>query len=159
MDHYQSFRDAEQMFARREYRESAALLEEVLADLTGGADGAGHALTDARLLLARSYFHSAQLNGAEAAARAVLEDDPSEAYAALLLARTLERANRSEEAETAMRMATALGAPSTGGENNVALVDPTEDALPDIGVETRDGEPVLSEGIIDLGEQLSRGCG
>jgi Flp pilus assembly protein TadD len=66
-----------------------------------------------RLLLARAYYHSAQLGRAETAARAVLADDPTDDYAALLLARTLERSSRKDEAAGALRVATALGAPGT----------------------------------------------
>ena len=44
-----------------------------------------------RLLLARAYYHSAQLRRADATAREVLDRDPSEAYAHLLLGRTLQR--------------------------------------------------------------------
>ena len=63
----------------------------------------------ARELLARAYFHSAQLDRAAAAARDLLERDPAHGYAALLLARTLERASRSDEAAAARRYAAALG--------------------------------------------------
>lgn len=66
----------------------------------------------ARLLLARAYFHSAQLRHAETELRAVLAQDPVEPYAHLLLARTLERRNRPAEAGPHRRQAAAL----TGGE-------------------------------------------
>ena len=67
----------------------------------------------ARLLLARAYYHSAQLRRAEETTRSILRDDPVDAYAALLLARTLERSGRRDEAARALALATALGAPGT----------------------------------------------
>lgn len=45
----------------------------------------------ARLLLARSYYHSAQLARAAAELRLILAQDPAESYAHLMLGRTLER--------------------------------------------------------------------
>jgi predicted Zn-dependent protease len=63
----------------------------------------------ARLLLARSYYHSAQLSRAEAELRSVLEQDPAEAYAHLMLGRTLERQNRPREAVRHLRLADAMG--------------------------------------------------
>ena len=44
--------------------------------------------------------------------RALLADDPTDAYASLLLARTLERGSRHDEARAAFRVAEALGAPT-----------------------------------------------
>lgn len=61
-----------------------------------------------RLLLARSYYHSARLGPAETELRAVLELDPVEQYARLMLGRTLERQGRQAEADTQLRMAAAL---------------------------------------------------
>lgn len=61
-----------------------------------------------RLLLARAYYHSAQLGRAETQLRAVLERDPVEHYARLMLGRTLERQGRGAEADTQLRMAAAL---------------------------------------------------
>ncbi|MFI0789097.1 tetratricopeptide repeat protein [Streptomyces lydicus] len=63
-----------------------------------------------RLLLARAYYHSAQLARAEAELRAVLDRDPVEAYARLMLGRTLERQGRPGEAAGQLRIAAALGA-------------------------------------------------
>ena len=108
---YDRFRWAQDLFAHRDYRSAALILAALVTDAE--ADGMP-GLTEARLLLARAYYHSAQLNRAEATARRVLEDDPSEPYAALLLARTLER--RSDPAAaSAGRLATALGAPGLTG--------------------------------------------
>lgn len=61
-----------------------------------------------RLLLARAYYHSARLGKAEAELRAVLERDPVEDYARLMLGRTLERQGRHSEAAPHLRMAAAL---------------------------------------------------
>ncbi|MFE6777930.1 tetratricopeptide repeat protein [Streptomyces sp. NPDC057702] len=63
----------------------------------------------ARMLLARAYYHSAQLTRAEGELRTVLEQDPSEAYAHLMLGRTLERQSREEEAARHLRLARAMG--------------------------------------------------
>jgi hypothetical protein len=71
--------------------------------------------TGPRLLLARAYYHSAQLRRAEAELRVIVERDPVEQYARLLLGRTLERQSRHEEAAAHLRIASALaGEPVTG---------------------------------------------
>ncbi|MBL1086149.1 tetratricopeptide repeat protein [Streptomyces actinomycinicus] len=64
--------------------------------------------TGPRLLLARAYYHSAQLSRAEAELRAVVERDPVERYARLMLGRTLQRQARHAEAEPHLRIASAL---------------------------------------------------
>ncbi|WP_405673701.1 tetratricopeptide repeat protein [Streptomyces sp. NBC_01530] len=67
--------------------------------------------TGLRLLLARAYYHSAQLRRAEGELRAIVERDPVEHYARLMLGRTLERQGRQgrqEEAESHLRIASAL---------------------------------------------------
>ena len=64
--------------------------------------------TGPRLLLARSYYHSAQLRRAEAELRIIVERDPVEHYARLMLGRTLERQSRHEEAEPHLRLASAM---------------------------------------------------
>ncbi|MEU9291670.1 tetratricopeptide repeat protein [Streptomyces sp. NPDC048275] len=61
-----------------------------------------------RLLLARAYYHSAQLRRAEAELRVLVERDPVEHYARLMLGRTLQRQGRSDEAESHLRIASAL---------------------------------------------------
>lgn len=63
----------------------------------------------ARLLLARAYYHSAQLTRAEAELRRVLEQDPAEAYAHLMLGRALERQSRTQDAAPHLRLAEAMG--------------------------------------------------
>ncbi|MFD3816627.1 tetratricopeptide repeat protein [Streptomyces rubiginosohelvolus] len=61
-----------------------------------------------RLLLARSYYHSARLGKAEEELRRILELDPVEAYAHLMMGRTLERQGRSADAAPHLRMAEVL---------------------------------------------------
>ncbi|MFF8032015.1 MULTISPECIES: tetratricopeptide repeat protein [unclassified Streptomyces] len=65
--------------------------------------------TGPRLLLARAYYHSAQLRRAEAELRIVVERDPVEHYARLMLGRTLQRQGRDGEARPHLRLAAALG--------------------------------------------------
>ncbi len=104
-------------FIGRRYVRAAHRLEKLL-DVHHHAISPGsfqHGTTAARLLLARAYYHSAQLSRAETAARSVLASDPMESYAALLLGRTLERLGRHDEAEPALRLARALGAPDLDG--------------------------------------------
>ncbi|MEU3897273.1 tetratricopeptide repeat protein [Streptomyces sp. NPDC045251] len=67
-----------------------------------------------RLLLARAYYHSAQLRRAEAELRILVERDPVEQYARLMLGRTLERQGRQEEAGTHLRIAAALSGDFAG---------------------------------------------
>ncbi|MFJ4781903.1 tetratricopeptide repeat protein [Streptomyces sp. NPDC088794] len=64
--------------------------------------------TGPRLLLARAYYHSAQLKRAESELRIIVERDPVEHYARLLLGRTLQRQSRDEEADSHLRIASAL---------------------------------------------------
>lgn len=61
-----------------------------------------------RLLLARAYYHSAQLGRAESTLREVVERAPTEAYAHLMLGRTLQRQGRREEARPFLRLAAAM---------------------------------------------------
>ena len=96
---------AQALFEQRAYREAAVLLTELLDD---SAD-VGHELTDVRLLLARSLFHSAQLDGTIRVATELLEHDPNEPYAHLLLGRSLQRKGRRDEARPHLRLAELLG--------------------------------------------------
>jgi hypothetical protein len=64
--------------------------------------------TGPRLLLARAYYHSAQLRRAETELRTIVERDPVEHYARLMLGRTLERQGRGDEALPHLRLASAL---------------------------------------------------
>ena len=96
---------AQALFEQRAYREAAVLLTELLDD---SAD-VGHELTDVRLLLARSLFHSAQLDGTIRVATELLEHDPNEPYAHLLVGRALQRKGRQDEAKPHLRLAELLG--------------------------------------------------
>lgn len=102
------YNTAQALFEARDYRGAARLLVEVLDDAASDLD-IRHGLAEARLLLARAYFHSAQLNAAEREARRLVDDDPTDGYAALLLGQTLKRAGRGEESAGWLRRAEALG--------------------------------------------------
>ncbi|GIH08635.1 hypothetical protein Rhe02_67020 [Rhizocola hellebori] len=92
---------AQLFFAAKDYLVAAELLESVVADAP--ADVAP------RELLARAYFHSAQLKRAEAQLRLIVQRHPTESYAHLMLGRTLQRQSRHEEAQSWLRIAAALG--------------------------------------------------
>lgn len=68
----------------------------------------------ARLLLARAYYHSAQLGRAETQLRHIIDRNPVEAYAHLMLGRTLQRQGREAEAVRHLRLSAAM----TGGSLN-----------------------------------------
>jgi Flp pilus assembly protein TadD len=96
---------AQELFAGRAYREAAVMLTELLED----PGEVVHELTDVRLLLARALFHSAQLDGAIRVATELLEHDPNEPYAHLLVGRSLQRKGRPVEAQPHLRLAELLG--------------------------------------------------
>jgi cytochrome c-type biogenesis protein CcmH/NrfG len=83
-------------FEAQDYITAARILAAVVAEDPGNLS--------VRLLLARSYYHSAQLGRAEAELRRVLDQDPAEAYAHLLLGRTLQRRNRPADALPHLRV-------------------------------------------------------
>ncbi|QXE33356.1 tetratricopeptide repeat protein [Streptomyces sp. GMY02] len=91
---------AQLFFEAKEYLTAARILAGLVAEVPEQVAP--------RLLLARTYYHSARLGKAEAELRTVLERDPVEAYARLMLGRTLERQGRRAEAATQLRMAAAL---------------------------------------------------
>lgn len=64
---------------------------------------------ESRMWLAQSYYHSAQLRRAEETLTVVVGRWPTEAYAHLLLARTLQRAGRAEEGRQHLLLAEAMG--------------------------------------------------
>ncbi|WP_217214174.1 tetratricopeptide repeat protein [Streptomyces sp. AC550_RSS872] len=88
------------LFEARDYIGAAKLLAVVVEEAPE--------LTGPRLLLARAYYHSAQLGRAEEQLREIVERDPVEHYAHLLLGRTLQRQGRQAEAEPWLRMAGAF---------------------------------------------------
>jgi len=96
----EKWRRAGLFFDAKEYAEAARIIEEIVAELPDQVD--------VRLLLARAYYHSAQLRRAEAQLREVIERDPVEHYAHLMLGRTLERQGRAEEAKPWLRIADAF---------------------------------------------------
>nr|WP_202121448.1 tetratricopeptide repeat protein [Streptomyces sp. BA2] len=91
---------ARQFFDAKEYATAARILAAL-------ADEVPEQVAP-RLLLARAYYHSAQLRRAESELRTVIELDPVEQYARLLLGRTLERQGRDADAAPHLRMAAAL---------------------------------------------------
>lgn len=94
-------------FAEGDYITAAGWLAEVVADAPEHEA--------ARMLLARSYYFSAQLGRAETQLREVLDRNPVEAYAHLMLGRTLQRLNRDSEAAKYMRLAAAMKGGSLDG--------------------------------------------
>ncbi|MDX3072271.1 tetratricopeptide repeat protein [Streptomyces sp. NPDC088354] len=87
-------------FEAKEYTEAARLLTDVVDEVPEQVAP--------RLLLARAYYHSAQLGRAEEQLRAVIDRDPVEHYAHLMLGRTLQRQGRADEATPWLRMAAAF---------------------------------------------------
>lgn len=61
-----------------------------------------------REYLARAYYHRASLPLAEEQLRIILDRDPTDEYATLMLARTLERQSRHDEASAVRRTLAAL---------------------------------------------------
>ncbi|WP_018157665.1 tetratricopeptide repeat protein [Demetria terragena] len=94
------------LFDERRYTEAVKILEP-LVTTTPERPVIGTA--SARLLLARAYFHSAQLSRAIELATAIVQDDPADGYARLLLSRALQRAGRTEEATGHQRLIEAMG--------------------------------------------------
>jgi predicted Zn-dependent protease len=87
-------------FDARDYLAAAPLLDELAAAEPDNVS--------VRLLLARAYFHSARLQKAEDEVREVIALAPGEAYAYLLLGRTLQRQSRHDEAAGPLRIAAAM---------------------------------------------------
>jgi Tfp pilus assembly protein PilF len=90
----------QQYFEERNYR---GAVRELLPVVEATPDDVG-----TRLLLARAYYHAALLKPAEEQLREVLDREPTEAYAHLMMARTLERQSRADEAGKHRRIAAAL---------------------------------------------------
>ena len=140
MDAFDRYRYAQRLFAERRYTAAARELEHLImdkhdddkAERESGSDRTGsYTLGDAPLLLARAYYHSAQLGRAEAAARALVEQDPTDVYAVLLLARTLQRRGRHPEAGTWLRRLDGMGYDTWNEEfSPVTSEEPTMPARP-----------------------------
>ncbi|WP_193315298.1 tetratricopeptide repeat protein [Nostocoides sp. F2B08] len=114
MDAFDRYRYAQRLFRERRYTAAARELEHLIMDKVaavqhGAERTESYTLGDAPLLLARSYYHSAQLGRAENAARSLVEADPTDVYAVLLLARTLQRRGRYAEAATWLRRLDGMG--------------------------------------------------
>ncbi|MBB1243684.1 tetratricopeptide repeat protein [Streptomyces durbertensis] len=98
--HIIDYRAAEHLLNARDPRGAIQLLDTVIE--------AHPEHLGARLLRARAYFLAARLGAAEREFRHVVDREPANAYAHFALARTLERANRPEEARRHFRLAAAL---------------------------------------------------
>lgn len=88
------------LFEAKDYVRAAQLLAEVVAEVPFQAD--------LSLMLARAYYHSAQLGRAEERLRVIVDRCPVDHYAHLLLGRTLERQGRADEAAPWLRLAAAF---------------------------------------------------
>ena len=98
--HVIAFRAAEQLLDARDPRGAIKLLDTVIA--AHPESGA------ARLLRARAYFASAQLNAAAREFQHIVDREPDNAFAHFALARTFQRAGRAEQAIRHFRLAAAL---------------------------------------------------
>lgn len=96
-----AFRRAENLLSGRRPLDALAALTTVL-------DAAAPDDVSVHLLAGRAYLDSAQLRQAEAAFERVLEIDPADHYARFALGKTLQRQGRLSEAETQLKMASAM---------------------------------------------------
>jgi len=96
----EAFRRAENLVAQRRPWEALRALRPVL-DIAEDKPSV-------QLLLGRAYLFSAQFRRAENAFLRVLELDPSDHYARLVLGRTLQRQGRLEEARSQVQMAATM---------------------------------------------------
>jgi predicted Zn-dependent protease len=102
VDLLEEYRRAALFFEAGDPSQAARLLEPIVAAEPGNVA--------VRELLARAYFHSAQLGRAEAQLRELVAREPTDHYAHHVLGRTLERMNRPDEALPHLRMAAAMRA-------------------------------------------------
>ncbi|GAA2137776.1 tetratricopeptide repeat protein [Glycomyces algeriensis] len=89
-------RDAEEMLALKDPLGALQFLAPLLRDHPDHPD--------VMLVAARAYFKSAQLNRALELTEKMVEANPADFYARLLLGRTLQRMGRAEEARGHLRM-------------------------------------------------------
>jgi Flp pilus assembly protein TadD len=94
------YRWAESLLEQRDPLGALVLLRPLLAE---HADD-----RSVRTLAARAWYASAQLGRARAALEELVAEHPDDAYAHVLLGRTLQRLGRPEEAEPHMRVGGAL---------------------------------------------------
>ena len=99
---------AEHLFEEKKYTSAAHSLSDLLESEPDNIA--------VRLLLARAYYHSAQLGRAEEQLTELVHRAPTDDYVRLLLARTLERQGRGAEAATQRRILAAL----TGDDSHLA---------------------------------------
>ena len=102
-----AFRRADQLLSRRRPLEAIDALRPVL-DAGDAPDADGTPRASVYLLAGRAYLDSAQLRKAEAAFTRVIEIDPADHYARFAIGRTLQRQGRLAEAETQLKMASAM---------------------------------------------------
>jgi len=107
---------AQGLFERGDHLAAAKALADLVDEVESGdaaspetGDSVLHGTTDLRLMLARAYFHSAQFGRAESTLIRIIDESPTEAYAHLLLGRTLQRAGRHAEAARPLALAEILG--------------------------------------------------
>ncbi|MBE1531824.1 tetratricopeptide repeat protein [Actinomadura algeriensis] len=98
---YEDFQRARMFFDAKDYVTAARLLAPIVEDAPRNRSAVE--------LLARAYFHSAQLRPAERTLRRLLDLDPSDGWAHEVLARTLERQNRPGDARVHHNLAAAMG--------------------------------------------------
>ncbi|OYO11155.1 hypothetical protein CGZ98_11175 [Enemella evansiae] len=108
MDNLYLYETAVAAFEERDYRSAGQLFADLLE--------AEPENRNVREYVARCHYHRAALGKAEAELRTLLEQDPTNEYAQLLLARALERQNRPEEAAGVRRVLAVL----TGDDRHLA---------------------------------------
>ncbi|MCP2336824.1 tetratricopeptide repeat protein [Actinomadura rupiterrae] len=101
MTTYDEFQRARMFFDARDYISASRILAPVAE-----AEPRNGAVAE---LLARAYFHSAQLGRAEDAFHRLIDLDPGNGWAYEALARTLERRNNPAEATRYRKLAAAMG--------------------------------------------------
>lgn len=95
-------RYAGRLYASHRYRAASLVLQDLVA--------AAPSNLDLRMLLARSYYYTAQLSLAETELRRILDSEPAHPSAHLALARILERQHRCSEAAPHMKAADTMTA-------------------------------------------------
>jgi tetratricopeptide (TPR) repeat protein len=99
-----AFRRADRLLSRHRPLEALDALRTAL----GPADPADSTDASVHLLAGRAYLDSAQLRKAEAAFHRVIEIEPADHYARFALGKTLQRQGRLTEAETQLKIASAM---------------------------------------------------
>ncbi|MFD4789698.1 tetratricopeptide repeat protein [Streptomyces sp. NPDC058459] len=95
-------RYAARLYASHRYRAASLVLQDLVA--------AAPFNLDLRMLLARSYYYTAQLSLAETELRRILDSEPAHPSAHLALARILERQHRCSEAAPHLKAADTMTA-------------------------------------------------